>query len=323
MSQNNSSILFLGLDVAKQSLEPDPLRFPKLGTLSNCPKGFRRLLKALQSLVPPSQTPQIVVEATGGYEQGLVNALHQAGVLVSVMPAHRVRDHARSLGKFGKTDRIDATMISSYADSAKPKPTLAPSATEKELSELCRRRQQLIELRTRDQNRDHRHFLKLTLKGAKDLKTLLTAQIKGIDRRIAALRKEDRVFNAKIEALAAIAGVGVTTAANALAAIPELGTLKRNAVSALAGLAPYPRDSGNHTGRRFIHGGRVQARQAVYMAALTASRVNPVLAPFYQHLVQAGKPFKLALTAVMRRLLIFMNSTLAKLAQPSPTPAVH
>jgi transposase len=322
MSQNNSSTLYLGIDVAKDSLEPDPLRFPKPGTLSNCPKGFQRLIKALQSLVTPTQTPHLVVEATGGYEQGLVNALHQAGLLVSVMPAHRVRDHARSLGKFGKTDRIDATVISSYADSAKPKPTAAPSATEKELSELCRRRQQLIELRTQDGNRAHRHFLKLTLNGAKEIHKLFTAQVKAIDKRILALRKEDQVFNAKVEALAAIDGVGVTTAANALAAIPELGTLSRNATSALAGLAPYPRDSGNHSGRRFIHGGRVQARQAVYMAALSASRVNPILAPFYQRLIKAGKPFKLVITAVMRRLLIFMNSTLAKLLEEPSKSAV-
>jgi transposase len=148
------------------------------------------------------------VEATGGYEQGLINALHQAGVLVSVMPAHRVRDHARSLGQFGKTDRIDATVISSYADSAQPRPTAAPSATEKELSELCRRRQQLIELRTRDGNREHRHFLPLTLKGAKEIHKLLTAQVKAIDKRIVTLRQEDQLFNAKVEALAAIEGGG-------------------------------------------------------------------------------------------------------------------
>jgi transposase len=320
MSQNNSSILYLGTDVAKDSLEPDPQRFPKLGTLSNCPKGCARYLKALQSLATPSQTPHVVLEATGGYEQALVNELHRAGILVSVVPAHRVRDHARSLGKFAKTDRIDATVISSYATSAQPRPTPAPSATEQELSELCRRRQQLIELRTRDQNRAHRHVLELTRTGAQEIHKLLTAQIKAIDQRLRVLRKEDQVFHAKVEALAAIDGVGVTTAAQTLAALPELGTLSRNATSALAGLAPYPRDSGPHRGRRFIHGGRVQARQAVYMAALTASRVNPVLAPFYQRLLKAGKPFKLAIIAVMRRLLIFMNSTLAKLLSP-PTPA--
>src|SRR5436305_164400 len=102
MSQNNSSTLYLGIDVAKDSLVPDPLRLPKLGTLSNSPQGFRRLLKTLQSLTTPTQTPQVIVEATGGYEQALVAALHQADILVSVMPAHRIRDHARSLGKFGK-----------------------------------------------------------------------------------------------------------------------------------------------------------------------------------------------------------------------------
>jgi transposase len=264
----------------------------------------------------------VVLEATGGYEQGLTNALHEAGVLVSVVPAHRVRHHARSLGQLGKTDRLDATAISAYADSAKPRPTAPPSATEKELTELCRRRQQLIGLRTQDQNRDHRHSLPLTLQGARDLHKLLTAQIKEIDQRIARLRKEDQIFNAKVEALAAIEGVGVTTAANTLAALPELGTLQRRATSALAGLAPYPQDSGSQSMRRFIHGGRVQARQALYMAALSASRVNPILAPFYQRLIKAGKPFKVAITAVMRRLLIFMNMTLAKLAQRPPASAL-
>jgi len=313
MSQNNSSILHLGIDVAKDSLEPDPLRLPKLGTVSNCPKGFKRLLKAFKSLVTSTQTLQVVMEATGGYEQGLVEALHDAGVLVSVVPAHRVRDHARSLGKFGKTDRIDATMISSFADSAKPRPTAAASATEKELSELCRRRVQLIDLRTQDGNRDRRHTLPLVIKAAKDLRTLLTAQIKAINKRIVAMRKEDPLFDAKVQALVAIEGVGVITAASVLAGLPELGTLSRGTTGALAGLAPYARDSGTYSGRRFIHGGRVQVRQAAYMAALTASRVNPFLAPFYQRLIKAGKPFKLAITAVMRRLLIFMNSTLSRL----------
>jgi transposase len=320
MSQNNSSTLYLGIDVAKDSLEPDPLRLPKLGTLPNCPQGLRRLLKALKLLLTPTQTPHVVLEATGGYEQALVEALHTAGVRVSVMPAHRIRDHARSLGQFAKTDRIDAAIISSYADSARPLPDKAPTATEKELRELCRRRQQLIELRTRDQNRDHRHSLPLLVKGASALRKLLSAQIKAIDQRLAELRREDQLFNAKVEALAAIDGVGVLTAVNALAAVPELGTLSRNATSALAGLAPYPRDSGTHSSRRFIHGGRVQARQAIYMAALCASRRNPVLAPLYQRLLHAGKPFKLAITAVMRRLLIYMNSTLAQLLQPLPPP---
>ncbi len=320
MSQNNSSTLYLGIDVAKDSLEPDPRRLPKLGTLANSPKGFRRLLKALQLLLTPTQTPHVVLEATGGYEQALVAALHTAGFRVSVRPAHRIRDHARSLGQFAKTDRLDATVISSYAETAKPLPDKPPTATEKELGELCRRRQQLIELRTRDRNRAPHHTLKLVAKGATALHKLLTAQIKVIEARIAALRREDQLFNAKVEALSAIDGVGVLTAAQTLAALPELGTLNRNATSALAGLAPYPRDSGTHSGRRFIHGGRVQVRQALYMAALTASRTNPVLAPFYQRLIDADKPFKLAITAVMRRLLIFMNSTLAKLPNP-PAPA--
>jgi transposase len=320
MSQNNSSSLYLGIDVAKDSLEPDPRRLPKLGTVSNCQKGLCRLIKALKSLLTPTQIPHVILEATGGYEQALVEALHKAALRVSVVPPGRVRDHARSLGQLAKTDRIDAAIISSYAESAKPQPDRAPTPTEKELSELCRRRQQLIELRTRDKNRDHRHSLALLTKGATALHKLLTAQIKAIDQRIAALRREDPLFNAKVEALSAIAGVGVLTAANTLAALPELGTLSRNATSALAGLAPFPRDSGTHCARRFIRGGRVHARQAIYMAAVSAARMNPILAPVYQRLIKAGKPFKLAISALMRRLLIFMNSTLAKLLQP-PTPS--
>ena len=323
MSQNNSSILYLGIDVAKASLETDSQRLPKLGSVTNSPKGFPRLLKAIQSLTTPHQTPHVVLEATGGYEQGLVNVLHETGVLVSVVPPDRVRHFALAKGQFAKTDRIDATGISAYADSVTPKPTVPPSATERELTALCRRRQQLIELRTQDGNRDHRHLLELVIKAAQDLRALLTAQIKEIDQRIQALRKEDRVFNARIEALTAIEGVGAITAANTLAALPELGTLGRNAASALAGLAPYPRDSGDHRGKRYIRGGRVQVRHAIYMAALTASRVNPVLAPLYQRLIKAGKPFKVALTAVMRRLLIFMNSTLTRLLQSAPlSPSV-
>jgi transposase len=314
MSQNNSSTIYLGIDVAKLSLEVDPRRLPQFGTLSNDLKGFRRLLKALQALHTSSQIPHVVLEATGGYEQGLVHALHAADLPVSVVPAHRVRDHARSLGQWAKTDHIDAAMISSYAEVARPRPDQVPTPTEKELSELCRRRQQLIELRTREKNRAPHHASRLVQKAARDLHQLLSAQIRQIEKRLAALRQEDAGLEAKVQALVAIDGVGVTTAVQTLAALPELGRLPRNALSALAGLAPFPRDSGHYRGRRFIRGGRVQARQALYMAALTASRMNPFLAPFFQRLIHAGKPFKLAITAVMRRLLIFMNSTLAKLS---------
>jgi transposase len=317
MSQNNSPILYLGIDVAKDELVLDPHRLPKLLRAANSAAGHRHILKALQRAYPKASV-QVILEATGGYEQALVEALRAAQIPVSVVMPGRVRKFAQALGK-AKTDPIDAAVLSAFGSVVQPSPTKALSDTEQQLRELSRRRRQLQQMHTQELNRD------LTTADCPVLRRTATALLAALKKQIAALetalralQKADPLLDAKVTTLCAIDSVGPTTALAALAAVPELGTLNRHEVASLAGLAPQNRDSGQSTGRRFIGGGRPEARHALYMAAVCAARCNPVLQPLYQRLRDNGKPAKVALTALMRQLLIHMNSKLKSL---SPLPS--
>jgi transposase len=322
MSQNNSQVLHLGCDVAKASLAFDPALLPKLRLVGNDAKGHQQFLKALLALAAKEgRTPHVILEATGGYEQAVVKALHAAGVRVSVVMPKRVHHHAQSRGVQAKTDPIDAGKLSAFGRDVQPAPTPPLTATEEELRELSRRRRQLVRLRNQETNRQEISLGKVVTRSVKSVVSHLAKEIKTIDHALAALRRKDAVYDAKMTVLCAIQGVGETTAAATLAALPELGTTSRQGIASLAGLAPKNRDSGTKKGRAFIIGGRVEARCALYMAAVSAARCNHVLRPYYQRLIAAGKPAKLALTAVMRRLLIHMNSQVKTLLQPAQTTA--
>ena len=312
MSQNNpTSILYLGCDVAKKTLALDPALLPNLPAVDNTPAGHQKLLRTIQARVRKSrQTPHLIVEATGGYEQALVDAAHAAQVCVTVVMPRRVRALATALGQEAKTDLIDAGVLSSYGRTAQPEPTPVPTATEREVRALTRRRRQLTQMRSKEKNRQSFEQTATVTRSLKATIAALDKQIAAIDAALAKLRAGDPIFAQKVEVLAQIKGVGVQTATAVLAAVPELGTISRRAASNLAGLAPKPRDSGEKKGRRFISGGRADARCALYMASVSASNHNPVLAPVFQRLRTAGKPVKLARVAIMRRLLTYMNSLL-------------
>ena len=321
MSQNNTPILYLGCDVAKASLALDPALLPKLRLVSNEAKGHQQFIKALLALAAgEGRIPHVILEATGGYEQALVKALHAASLRVSVVMPKRVHHHAQGRGVQAKTDPLDAAKLTAFGCDVQPAPTPPPTTTEEELRELSRRRRQLVRLRNQETNRQEIAHGRVVTKSVKTVVGHLTKAIKTIDQALAALRKKDPVYDAKVTKLCEIQGVGETTAAATLAALPELGTTSRQRIGSLAGLAPKNRDSGTKQGRAFIIGGRVEARCALYMAAVSAAHCNDVLQPYYQRLIQAGKPAKLALTAVMRRLLIHMNSQLKTLLNPPPTP---
>lgn len=316
MSQNNlTHIIYIGIDIAKLSLEADPAYFKGSGAFANDPKDHQKIIKTLRALQKKSGIPHVVLEATGGYEQGLVDALHRAEIRVSVVVPHRVRCHARSLGQDAKTDRIDAGVLSSFGKSTAPQPTPPPTRTERELRELCRRRNEITDLRTQELNRKESYQFVAMQKTSAQTISLFTRQIATIDKAIVALRKNDVLLQAKMTRLCKIQGVGAITAAATLAALPELGTLSREKISALAGLAPKNNDSGPFKGRRYIQGGRAQARRALYMAAVSAARCNPVLQPLYARLIRNHKNAKVALVAVMRRLLVHMNSQMKSLLQ--------
>lgn len=301
----------LGIDVAKDQLQLHFPQLPKLTVLPNTAAGVKKLTSDLLAWQrTTARVVHVCLEATGGYERLVFEALSAAGLACSVLNPRRVRAFAVAEGQLAKTDPLDAKVLWHFGDCLRPEPTVPPSAPQRELSELMARRNQLIDLRSAEKNRAAMHRLSLLQKGARGLIAALDRQIEQIDRAVAKLAAQDALLEAKIARLCQAKGIGRLTAVSLLACMPELGTLNRNEATHLAGLAPFARDSGKKQGLRTIGGGRAGVRRALYMAALTASRSNPVLKDIYERLRQRGKAAKLALTAVMRRLLILLNSLL-------------
>lgn len=304
MSQNNPSILHLGLDVAKASLQLDLAGQPH--HLTNDAKGHAQLLKLLRD----RPGAHVVCEATGGYEQPAVRVLHAAQIPVSIVEAGRVRHFAKAKGLRAKTDPIDAAVLSEYGRLLQPVATAAPTAQQARLAELSTRRLQLVATLTAESNRAAHYLDKLCVRLARQLQRTLEKQIAICDTAIAELIAADEILKVQAERLDAIPGVGVVTAATVLAELPELGKISNEAVAALVGVAPYNRDSGEHAGTRRIAGGRAGVRCALYMATLSAVRHDAILKAFYTKLRAAGKKPKVALVACMRKLVVLMNRLL-------------
>ncbi len=255
-------------------------------------------------------TAHVVGEATGGYEQPVVRVLQAAHVLVSIVEAGRIRHFAKAKGLRAKTDPIDATVLSQYGRAIQPAATAAPTATQARLQELSTRRLQRLDTRTAESNRAVHYTDKLSQRQARQLLQLLDKQIAACDAAIAELIAADQNLKCQAARLEAIPGVGSVTAATVLAELPELGKISDQAAAALAGVAPYHRDRGDHSGPRHIAGGRTAVRCALYMAALSAVRFDPILKAFYTRLRLAGKKPKVALVACMRKLVVLMNRLL-------------
>jgi transposase len=301
---NNSITAFVGIDVAKDSFEghvrPSGERF----SLSYDRQGLEELLKRL----PARGSCLIVVEATGGYQRTLVVHLLDAGHRVSVVNPRQVRDFARALGILAKTDAIDAEVLARFAEQVRPRTAEKARKNQAELAQLVARRRQLVDLRTAENNRLETITVKAVRKSILHVVGVLDKQIARIEKDILRLIESDDDWNHQARLLASVPGVGLITAASLLAELPELGLLNRQEIAALVGLAPFNRDSGRFKGKRAIWGGRSAVRSALYMAALTARRCNPVLRPFNQRLEAEGKPFKVAITASMRKLLVILNT---------------
>lgn len=296
--------IYVGLDIAKLNLQLHLAG--RFHDLPNTAAGYRRLLKLLAG----QPGVHVICEATGGFERDVVAALHQANIRLSVLNPARVRHFARAQGQRAKTDRIDAAVLSAYGQALQPKPTPPRPQTDQHLSELVRRRAQLLELLVAQRHQAQRLTLPTLRRQAQSLVRRLEADLEQIEEQLQELREQSPLLNERVEKLQAITGVGVVTALGVLAELPELGTLNRGQAAALAGLAPHPRESGSWQGRRSIGGGRAAVRRALYMAALVAAHSNNVLKIFYQRLRAAGKPAKVALTAVMRKLIVLMNNLL-------------
>ena len=292
---------YIAVDVSKSVLEV--LTTQKRTTL----KYTRGGLSQLHRLVAKVPQGCVVCESTAGYERDLLASLHQQNIPVCRVQPYRIRSFARSEGVRAKSDRIDCEMIMRYAKEKSPRQTMPAPPQQSHLCALMDRRGHLSEMLAREKNRlqnSDRHIHR----SIRSVIRVLEKQVEQIDQQISALIDEDPLMRLRSSSMQAVKGVGVITAYSILAYLPEIGELPRNQIVALAGLAPYERDSATIKGRRRIEGGRKKVRNALYMAVLSAARYNPVIKDYVDRLLARGKPKKVALVAAMRKLLLHLHS---------------
>lgn len=297
-----SESINVGIDVSKDALDISDST-GEAWRCANDEAGIPCLVQRLQGL----SIERIVLEATGGYEAPLVAALAAAGLPVIVINPRQVRDFAKATGRLAKTDRIDAAVLVAFAQAIKPAVRPLKDEQTLELEALLRRRAQLVGMLSAERQR-------LALAPApvrKDLQahiTWLAKRLRAMDRDLSGLLHESPVWRAREDLLSAVQGVGKQTILSLCASLPELGRLNRRQLAALVGVAPFNCDSGQLKGRRHCWGGRPALRSVLYMATVSALRCNPVIRTFYQRLVGAGKPKKVAIVASMRKLLTILNA---------------
>lgn len=297
--------VFVGIDVSKDTLDLQVLN-GAYRQFANTPDGHRELLAMLQA-EPPQR---VALEATGGYERLIVAALSAAEIPVVVANPRQVRDFAKGIGKLAKTDKIDAGVLSEFAKVVQtPLRTLPDEHTQK-LRELLARRAQLIEMRTMETNRKHQAHSARVIKDLLSSIEFINKRLKRLDDEIDDQIRQSPTWQAKLELLQTTPGVGPQTARTLVVELPELGDGSRQQNAALVGVAPRPWDSGQQRGVRRIVGGRASVRRALYMATLTAKRINPAIREHFEKLRAAGKAFKVAMVACMRKLLGILHAML-------------
>jgi transposase len=305
VGKDNTVARFIGIDVSKQWLDLATLPERETRRFSNDGAGQEQLGAWLIQLAPEL----IVMEATGGFETRVATALAAEGLALAVVNPRHVRDFARAFGILAKTDRIDASVLAAFAEKVHPPVRPLPDEDRRELIDLVDRRRQLVTMRAEEKTR----LSQATASARQDIKEhieWLDERLRRLDIDLTAKLRSSSLWKAKEEILISVPGVGRVTVFTLLARLPELGALNRRAIAALTGVAPFARDSGQHRGRRMIWGGRADVRSVLYMAAVSAARINPVIKSFYLRLKQAGKPAKVALTACMRKLLTILNTML-------------
>jgi transposase len=300
---------FFGIDVSSQSLDLSDFPASLAETFSNDPDGIACVVERLRE----RPVARIVVEATGGYEVPLIVALREARLPVALVNPRQVRDYARALGILAKTDRIDAGVLARFAHDIQPPVRDFPDENGRKLDALVSRRRQLLELRTAELNRRHQANLPEIQRSIDSVVELLSRQLAEIDGQLARAIQASDTWRVKDQILQSVKGVGPTTSHALLAELPELGRLNRRQIASLVGVAPFNCDSGRLHKPRSIRGGRASVRCTLYMAAFNAVRCNPRLRSFYERLRQAGKTFKVAITACMRKLLTTLNALLRDL----------
>lgn len=295
----------VGIDVSKAALDvafglDEPVRqFP------NTPRGHRALAGALRRRRPT----RIVMEATGGYELPVLRHLDGRELPAVRVNPRQVRDFARSTGQLAKTDEIDARVLVRFGSAIDPVRRPLPAPEQERISRLSTRRGQLVELRTMERNRlEHDSSDRLITRTIEAVIETLNEQIQAIEAESADVIAQHAKLERTYAILTSVPGVGPATAAVLIGAMPELGTLSRQEAAALAGLAPFNHDSGTMRGQRHIRGGRLQVRNALYMATFVGLKHNPVIMEDFARLTAAGKPHKVAMTACMRKLLTILNA---------------
>ena len=294
----------IGIDVSKACLDCWEHPAGRAWRIGHTAAGLSQLTTELAELEPA----RIIVEATGGLETVLVSELSAAGLPVVVVNPRQVRDFAKATGRLAKTDRLDAAALAQFGAVLRPPVRPLPDPAQRELRVLVARRRQLIAMQTQERNRRQQVSSELVAAQIDDHLSLLGRQVAQLDQDIAASLQDNTVWQARARLLRSIPGVGPVLASTLIAQLPELGQASHKEIAALAGVAPYNRDSGQWRGKRAVWGGRRQLRAALYMATLVATRHNPTLRASYARLLAAGKAKKVALTACMRKLLTICNA---------------
>jgi transposase len=296
--------VYVGIDVAKSHLDVHVRPSGETFTVPRDGESVANLADRLKALSPVV----VVLEATGGFETIVAASLGGAGLPMAVINPRQIRSFARAVGQLAKTDALDAAVIAQFAEAVKPEPRPLADEQTRTLSELVARRRQLVEMMTAERNRRPRLSRKHLIKALDRHLDMLQKDLSEIERDIDTTIRGMPIWHEREELMTSVPGVGPTLARTLLADVPELGTLDRKQIAALIGVAPLNWDSGTYRGRRTTWGGRSKVRAVLYMAALVASQHNPTLKSFYQRLIRAGKAKKLALVAVMRKLLTILNA---------------
>lgn len=296
-------LVFVGIDVSKARLDVGLRPSDERTSVPYDAHGITTLLAQLTQVQPT----RIVMEATGGLERLLLRALVDAALPVIVVNPRQVRDFAKATGQLAKTDTLDAQVLARFAEVIQPALRVIPDAQTQELAALLARRRQVLAMQGAEQNRLDRAPDRVRKRIAAHLRWLRD-ELARLDEELDDLIQQSPVWRAREELLQSVPGIGPVMSRTVLAELPELGLLNRKQIAALVGVAPFNHESGRLRGHRTIWGGRAPVRRALYMAALVATRWNPVIRVFYQRLRAAGKAPKVALVAAMRKLLTILNA---------------
>lgn len=296
---------YIGVDVSKRHLD---IHMPggRQTRCDNTPEAVERFVDSLRAI----SDAHVVCEATGGYERPLVRSLLTSAIRISVVQPGRVRHFALAEGLLAKTDRIDAALIARFGEKMDPRPEIAPDPDALRLREMLEARRTLVDFITETSARLElaEGYLAEELKRTLDS---LEGQRDRIERDIATHMRTCAELKTRSTRMQELKGVGPVLSGTLLAYVPELGKVSDKTLASLVGVAPYPRESGTFKGRRTIRGGRSQVRNVLYMAAVAAAHSNPILKAFYDRLRNKGKPAKVALVAVMRKMLSVINRLIA------------